>query len=196
HSSLILFFHWRKFSRRQNRRNAIKLGQAVRLSLMSFLYVSILLSALVPSVDTKLKGTFGKNVTSADYATSIGGILLFLVFGTTRTVAIFLPCCYYLPPDAKRPLNETSFSSYNHPYNPTNDETTEVVEQQQPSMDFIVIKENKEQEPTFMSVTSEQVLLDNMSVESSLADIGSFNNNKFVPTSLDDAALFEVIEVY
>ncbi|CAG8604338.1 2899_t:CDS:2 [Ambispora gerdemannii] len=199
-AGFVLFFHWRKFSRRQNRRNAIKLGQAVRLSLSSFLYVSVLLSALIPSIVTKLNGTFVNNITPADYTTSIGGILLFLVFGTTSTAAIFLPCCYYLPPNVKRPLNEDSFNSDSYPYNPTNDETIEAAEkqQQQPSMDLIIIKENKEQEPTFMSVTSEKVLLNNMSAESSVADIGSFSSDssQFEPNLLDGTAVFEVIEVY
>lgn len=96
HSSYILWNRWRSFNQKQNRRTAIDLGYAVRLTVLSACYSIILLSSIMQTImfpDSNSKNGF------IDFATSFFGAILFMIFGTTKSAAIFLPCCYYLQPE-------------------------------------------------------------------------------------------------
>ncbi|KAG9294362.1 hypothetical protein G9A89_001867 [Geosiphon pyriformis] len=109
HSTIMLFQHWRQYVHRQNRNTAIKLGQAVRLSISSNVYICCLLFSLLPPLIKRTKKVPDPNeLVISDYAGSIQGIVLFLIFGTTKSAAVFLPCCYYAPPDRRRDLESPS----------------------------------------------------------------------------------------
>jgi hypothetical protein len=54
HSSYILWGRWRNFNQKQNRRTAIDLGYAVRLTVLSGFYSIILLASLIPSITEKI----------------------------------------------------------------------------------------------------------------------------------------------
>ncbi|CAG8809350.1 7490_t:CDS:2, partial [Racocetra persica] len=47
------------------------------------------------------------------FSTALLGVLLFLIFGTNRRAAVFLPCCYYTPPTLPLQTMPRSFSSSN-----------------------------------------------------------------------------------
>ncbi|GBB98904.1 hypothetical protein RclHR1_03360001 [Rhizophagus clarus] len=106
HSSYFLWGRWRNFNQKQNRRTAIDLGYAVRLAVLSGFYSIILLASLIPSIAEKFGNEIddGDDPTTAflDFAPAFFGTLLFLIFGTTKSAAIFLPCCYYIPPSDRR----------------------------------------------------------------------------------------------
>ncbi|CAI2182994.1 6822_t:CDS:2 [Funneliformis geosporum] len=78
HTSFILYNRWKKFNGNMNRTTAIKLGRAVRLNI------------LCPFMSASI------------------GILLFLIFGSKKSAALFLPFCYYVPPDKpiRAPIND------------------------------------------------------------------------------------------
>ncbi|KAG9294364.1 hypothetical protein G9A89_001869 [Geosiphon pyriformis] len=107
HSSILLFTQWRVFRRNQNRRTAIQLGHALRLQVCSILYIILIYASLVPPLIQKIEEIPSKEeiLTPSQYSHSFSGIFLFLVFGTTRSVALFLPCCYYSQPNPKLPQN-------------------------------------------------------------------------------------------
>jgi len=95
HSIYILWGRWCSFNRKQNRRTAINLGYAVRLAVLSVIYFIILLASLILTLiakDTEIRDKF------MDFFPSLFGAILFMIFGTTKSAAIFLPCCYYVHP--------------------------------------------------------------------------------------------------
>lgn len=105
HSSYILWGRWRNFNQKQNRRTAIDLGYAVRLTVLSGFYSILLLASLIPSVTEKIDNDMTANnqtITFLDFAPAFFGTMLFMIFGTTKSAAIFLPCCYYIPPNERK----------------------------------------------------------------------------------------------
>ncbi|GBB96809.1 hypothetical protein RclHR1_02840006 [Rhizophagus clarus] len=105
HSIFILQKRWTHFATIKNRRTAIRLGAAVRLCAWCFVFVTILIIPLIP------RGIQKENAPVSNYSTistisSFGsasfGTFLFLIFGTNKKAAYFLPC-YYAPPDKLRP---------------------------------------------------------------------------------------------
>ncbi|CAG8528406.1 808_t:CDS:2 [Ambispora leptoticha] len=106
HSCVLLFIHWRRFLRKQTRITATKLGQAARLVTCGFVYIGILMLALLPIMLDRSK--FCPNELSpADYSGSVQGIVLYLIFGTAKSATVFLPCCYYAPPLSKVASKQT-----------------------------------------------------------------------------------------
>ncbi|CAB4405350.1 unnamed protein product [Rhizophagus irregularis] len=101
----ILWGRWRNFNQKQNRRTAIDLGYAVRLTVLSGFYSILLLASLIPSVTEKIDNDMTANnqtITFLDFAPAFFGTMLFMIFGTTKSAAIFLPCCYYIPPSERK----------------------------------------------------------------------------------------------
>ncbi|CAG8713918.1 14363_t:CDS:2 [Ambispora leptoticha] len=88
--------HKRRFTRKQSRRTAIELGQAIRLLVCNLVYILLLLVSSVPRM-VKLANNIpdDEKLTIAEYSGSIIGICLFLIFGTNRSAALCLPCFYY-----------------------------------------------------------------------------------------------------
>ncbi|CAG8497160.1 2233_t:CDS:2 [Funneliformis caledonium] len=110
HSILILLRRWRCHNRNQNRHTAITLGDAARLAVFSFFYSLMLLASLIPSIIMKINrddpsGVIDK-LTFSDFASSTYGTILFMIFGTTKKAALFLPCCYYSPPKDRAYMQE------------------------------------------------------------------------------------------
>ncbi|KAG9294766.1 hypothetical protein G9A89_008245 [Geosiphon pyriformis] len=113
HSSLLTITRWRQFTQKQSRGTAIQLGLAVRLCVCSLLYAAILLASYVPRVIKQMNNIPDPNqITLAEFSGSCAGTILFLIFGTTRSAAVFLPCCYYTPPDTRR----KNVLSFNNPF--------------------------------------------------------------------------------
>ncbi|RIA90718.1 hypothetical protein C1645_875924 [Glomus cerebriforme] len=110
HSSYTLWGRWRNFNQKQNRRTAIDLGYAVRLTVLSGVYSIILLFSLIPAVIKKVNHETGTLFT--DFAPSIFGTILFMIFGTTKSAAIFLPCCYYAPPNDRKKQKSITSQQY------------------------------------------------------------------------------------
>ncbi|CAG8520782.1 14959_t:CDS:2 [Cetraspora pellucida] len=99
HSSVVLWSRWRNFTQRQSRNTAIKLGLAGRLVVLSFIYlISLTISVLSALTKYLSKKSSGWSI-SADFSSCLIGVIIFLIFGTTKSAAIFLPCCYYVPPN-------------------------------------------------------------------------------------------------
>ncbi|CAG8435238.1 2389_t:CDS:2 [Scutellospora calospora] len=49
------------------------------------------------------------------FASALIGVFLFLIFGTNRRAAVFLPCCYYTPsmlPTQQESLNDSGQNNY------------------------------------------------------------------------------------
>ncbi|CAG8601470.1 8069_t:CDS:2, partial [Acaulospora morrowiae] len=105
HSTYILYSRWQTFNRQPNRRTAINLGHSVRVAIytnflliMAFVYV--ISDCLTPKkVIEDVPPWTDSTVYVGDFTSAFSGTLLFLVFGTTRRAALFLPCCYYSPPE-------------------------------------------------------------------------------------------------
>ncbi|CAI2167638.1 9065_t:CDS:2 [Funneliformis geosporum] len=123
HSVTILFRRWRNHTRNQNRYTAITLGDAARLVVFSFFYSFMILASLIPSIflkinnDHDLSGDNNK-LTFIDFASSTYGTILFMIFGTTKKAALFLPCCYYSPPKDRVAYVQDHESIDLQPYNP------------------------------------------------------------------------------
>ncbi|CAG8659617.1 13512_t:CDS:2 [Cetraspora pellucida] len=97
HTGFILWKRWRTFSSHQNRSTAIRLGHSVRLFVFSSTIIIFLLATLIPRfiIYNQSKPTTQYILA---FSTALLGVLLFLIFGTNRRAAVFLPCCYYTPP--------------------------------------------------------------------------------------------------
>ncbi|CAG8745012.1 9326_t:CDS:2, partial [Racocetra persica] len=99
HSGIVLWSRWKIFTHRQSRNTAIKLGLASRLVVLCFIYLISLTISLLSSLMKYLnKKTSGWSIV-ADFSSCLIGTIIFLIFGTTKSAAIFLPCCYYVPPN-------------------------------------------------------------------------------------------------
>ncbi|GES86195.1 hypothetical protein GLOIN_2v1837983 [Rhizophagus clarus] len=97
HSTLMLWRYWINFSNHQTRRNVIKLGEAARLCAWCIVSVISLLLLLIPrAINHDSKDVLIVRI--CNFCSSLIGTFLFLVFGTQKKAAIFLPCCYYVPP--------------------------------------------------------------------------------------------------
>ncbi|CAI2171468.1 8594_t:CDS:2 [Funneliformis geosporum] len=72
-----------------------------------------------PSInnDHDLSGDNNK-LTFIDFASSTYGTILFMIFGTTKKAALFLPCCYYSPPKDRVAYVQDHESIDLQPYNP------------------------------------------------------------------------------
>ncbi|CAG8475073.1 20693_t:CDS:2 [Dentiscutata erythropus] len=97
HSGFILWRRWKTFSYHQTRSTAIKLGHSVRLCVFSSISTVFLLATLIPRIMIYHQASPVSQYILA-FSTALLGVLLFLVLGSNRKAAIFLPCCYYNPP--------------------------------------------------------------------------------------------------
>ncbi|CAG8492402.1 6317_t:CDS:2 [Acaulospora morrowiae] len=113
HSGIILWDRWKLFSNRQNRRTAIKLGQSLRLAICGYSYVIALLISLLPSLIRKFQSDMPTSAgwSISDFSSSFIGITIFLIFGTKKTAAVFLPF-YYAPPDDDSRYRQTMKTGY------------------------------------------------------------------------------------
>ncbi|CAG8527117.1 14272_t:CDS:2 [Gigaspora rosea] len=110
HSSIVLWTRWQNFSHRQSRNTAIKLGIAGRLVVLSCIYlISLIISVLSALMKYLSKKTSGW-LTVADFSSCLIGTTIFLIFGTTKSAAIFLPCCYYVPPNVPHSQEQSGLS--------------------------------------------------------------------------------------
>ncbi|CAG8558460.1 6435_t:CDS:2 [Dentiscutata erythropus] len=95
---------------RQSRNTAIKLGLAGRLLVLSCVYlISLLISLLSALMKYLSKKTGGWSIV-ADFSSCLIGTMIFLIFGTTKSAAVFLPCCYYVPPNVLRSQEQSGIS--------------------------------------------------------------------------------------
>lgn len=143
HSSFILFRRWRNFNQKMNRRTAIDLGYAVRLSVMSAFYSIALLASIIPTIIIKFGRITEEKITFLEFSTSLFGIMLFMIFGTTKSAAVFLPCCYYSPNDRQLPGSIIS----------------------QPKSVELDRMGSYENDPNFQTVTSRTVIIDNLHLD-------------------------------
>ncbi|CAG8535739.1 11667_t:CDS:2 [Ambispora gerdemannii] len=109
HSSVLTFRRWRLFRQKQTRGTAIKLGLAVRLCVYSLFYAMISLASYIPRIIQNIPDS--EDLTLSEFSGSASGIFLFLTFGTTKSAAVFLPCCYYAPPESQLLSNAMSISN-------------------------------------------------------------------------------------
>ncbi|CAG8622669.1 32841_t:CDS:2 [Gigaspora margarita] len=94
----------------QSRNTAIKLGIAGRLVVLSCIYlISLIISVLSALMKYLSKKTSGW-LTVADFSSCLIGTTIFLIFGTTKSAAVFLPCCYYVPPNAPHSQEQSGLS--------------------------------------------------------------------------------------
>ncbi|RIA80346.1 hypothetical protein C1645_792733 [Glomus cerebriforme] len=104
HSTVLLWKYWIKFSNNMNRRTVIKLGEAARLCVWCITFLILLLLSLIPhAIKTKHRNPdnmyYNQLIAKiCDFGSALIGTFLFLVFGTQKKAAVFLPCCYYVPP--------------------------------------------------------------------------------------------------
>ncbi|PKC67690.1 hypothetical protein RhiirA1_393510 [Rhizophagus irregularis] len=113
HSTLMLWRYWINFSNYSNRRNAIKLGEAARLCVWCYISVILLLLLLIPRAIYH-DPTNVLIVEICNFGSALVGTLLFLVFGTQKKAAVFLPCCYYVPPGTPQFLPDETTDGNNN----------------------------------------------------------------------------------
>ncbi|CAG8647922.1 3233_t:CDS:2 [Acaulospora morrowiae] len=114
HSTYILYVRWSNFKNQPNRHTAINLGHAVRVAI----YINTLLALLLTYFLSDLLTPKNISQTGADdtiyvgdFASALSGTLLFLIFGTTRSATMFLPCCYYSQSHLYLPNHENGIDS-------------------------------------------------------------------------------------
>ncbi|RIB21211.1 hypothetical protein C2G38_2177292 [Gigaspora rosea] len=113
HSGYILWKRWKTFSSHQNRSTAIKLGHSVRLCVFSSISTIFLMATLIPKMIMYHDSSPILQYILA-FSTALLGVLLFLIFGSNRKAAIFLPCCYYIPPTIPPPSNPNYSEQSDH----------------------------------------------------------------------------------
>nr|CAG8434815.1 12797_t:CDS:2 [Entrophospora candida] len=103
HSLYVLFFRWKNFEKCHNRLTAIRLGYAIRSSIYIISYICLTTTYIISVILTKpqfsMDGDRDESYYVSDFICSSSGVVLFLIFGTTKSAVFFLPCCYYSPPD-------------------------------------------------------------------------------------------------
>ncbi|GBC43277.2 hypothetical protein GLOIN_2v1510286 [Rhizophagus irregularis DAOM 181602=DAOM 197198] len=102
HSSVILYRRWKNFNNNMNRTTAIRLGHAVRLQICCVTITAMFSLNLIPRIVFFNKNVDSPIITFGSFTIASAGIILFLIFGTNTRAAIFLPFCYYVPPDKQR----------------------------------------------------------------------------------------------
>ncbi|RIA88618.1 hypothetical protein C1645_826080 [Glomus cerebriforme] len=119
HSAYILRDRWSHFYNAKNRTTAIRLGEVVRLFAWSFTFVVLLTLPLIPRViqnESQIDDNYYIiNIAKiANFGAASTGTLLFLIFGTNRKAAYFLPC-YYAPPNKVRGPLLNDYDNYDNP---------------------------------------------------------------------------------
>ncbi|CAB4405433.1 unnamed protein product [Rhizophagus irregularis] len=102
HSSVILYRRWKNFNNNMNRTTAIRLGHAVRLQICCVTITAMFSLNLIPRIVFFNRNVDSPIITFGSFTIASAGIILFLIFGTNTRAAIFLPFCYYVPPDKQR----------------------------------------------------------------------------------------------
>ncbi|RIA88617.1 hypothetical protein C1645_774536 [Glomus cerebriforme] len=102
HSSIMLYKRWKVFKCNMNRTTAIRLGHAVRLHTCCVMIIVMLSLTLIPRIVDNNKSINSPIITSTSFIAASVGTVIFLIFGTNTKAAIFLPFCYYVPPDSPR----------------------------------------------------------------------------------------------
>ncbi|CAJ0749642.1 5232_t:CDS:2, partial [Entrophospora sp. SA101] len=112
HSGIILWKKWRIFNSNQNRVTAIKLGHATRVYCFTTIYTLLLIVGSIMKLLEKKVTKYDEGDillhSSSTLFNSTLGIIIFLLFGTTKRATLFLPC-YYVAPDALK--SRSSFRS-------------------------------------------------------------------------------------
>ncbi|GBB96808.1 hypothetical protein RclHR1_02840005 [Rhizophagus clarus] len=109
HSSVILYRHWKNFNSNMNRSTAIKLGHAVRLHICCVTTTVMFSLNIIPRIVFYNKNVDSPIKTFGSFTIASVGVIMFLIFGTNTKAAVFLPFCYYVPPDKSRIQEESSY---------------------------------------------------------------------------------------
>ncbi|RHZ88438.1 hypothetical protein Glove_22g165 [Diversispora epigaea] len=101
HATYILYKRWNIFKNNKNRQTAINLGYSVRVATYISLYTFFMISYLLSdTISTASKNLLNKQAHVGDFTSALCGTFLFLIFGTTRSATLFMPCCYYSQPES------------------------------------------------------------------------------------------------
>ncbi|KAG9294363.1 hypothetical protein G9A89_001868 [Geosiphon pyriformis] len=124
-------------------------------------------------------------------ATFFACILLFMVFGTTHSAAIFLPCCYYAP------HRKASISTNAGSFHQLEENSKDTVHSKGvlPKYDLIFIKQENQSRPKVLTIISEVLEEDEMS-EKKNSNSYAYRTESTIQTLISSGRdSFEIVEI-